>query len=170
MKDDSNRTRREGRPLPLRADLRFAATCTPMTAASSTSGCARRPRSRTASPARAARAWPSRRCATGSASTGQGGFDALKPKPRKDIGSARAIPQAVIDLLVSIKDEHRDYSVSMVIDAVKKESAAARDGRAAPLHRAPRALARRRDGQGARGPDDARTAATSPTSTPASCG
>lgn len=56
-----------------------------------------------------------------------GGFDALKPKPRKDIGSARAIPIEVLDLLVATKDAHRDYSVSMVIDEVKKESAAARD-------------------------------------------
>lgn len=58
---------------------------------------------------------------------GAGGFDALKPKPRKDIGSARAIPTEVTDLLVSIKDAHRDWSVSMVIDAVNKQSAAARD-------------------------------------------
>lgn len=56
-----------------------------------------------------------------------GGFDALKPKPRKDIGSARAIPTEVTDLLVSMKDAHRDWSVSMVIDAAKKESAAARE-------------------------------------------
>jgi transposase InsO family protein len=56
-----------------------------------------------------------------------GGFDALKPKPRKDIGSARAIPTEVVDVLVSIKDAHRDWSVSMVIDAAKKNSAAARD-------------------------------------------
>lgn len=55
-----------------------------------------------------------------------GGFEALKPKPRKDIGSARAIPIEVLDLLVATKDAHRDYSVSMVIDAVKKENAAAR--------------------------------------------
>ena len=33
-----------------------------------------------------------------------GGFDALKPKPRKDIGSARAIPTEVLDLLVATKD------------------------------------------------------------------
>jgi transposase InsO family protein len=56
-----------------------------------------------------------------------GGFDALKPKPRKDIGSARAIPTEVLDLLVSIKDEHRDWSVALVIDAAKKDSAAARE-------------------------------------------
>lgn len=56
-----------------------------------------------------------------------GGFDALKPRPRKDIGSARAIPTEVLDLLVSIKDAHREWSVSMVIDAAKKENAAARE-------------------------------------------
>src|SRR5205814_687563 len=47
----------------------------------------------------------------------RGGFDALKPKPRKDIGSARAIPQPVIDDLVEMKDQHRSFSVAMVIDA-----------------------------------------------------
>ena len=56
-----------------------------------------------------------------------GGFDALKPKPRKDIGSARAIPTEVVDLLVSIKDTHRAWSVAMVIDAAKKDSATARE-------------------------------------------
>jgi transposase InsO family protein len=52
----------------------------------------------------------------------EGGFDALKPKPRKDTGSARAIPQSVIDELVDLKDEHRDWSVSMVIDEAKKKN------------------------------------------------
>jgi putative transposase len=51
-----------------------------------------------------------------------GGFDALRPKPRADIGHARAIPQAVADLLVHLKDEHRDWSVAMVIDAAKAQS------------------------------------------------
>jgi putative transposase len=55
-----------------------------------------------------------------------GGFDALKPKPRKDIGSSHAIPQPVIDLLVDFKEQHRAYSVAMVIDAVKTQSEAAR--------------------------------------------
>ena len=35
-----------------------------------------------------------------------GGFDALRPKPRKDIGSARSIPEDVVDLLVHVKEEH----------------------------------------------------------------
>jgi putative transposase len=51
-----------------------------------------------------------------------GGFDALKPKVRKDIGSARAIPQPVLDELVELKDEHRDWSVAMVIAEAKKKS------------------------------------------------
>lgn len=55
-----------------------------------------------------------------------GGFDALKPKPRKDIGCSHAIPQPVIDLLVDFKEQHRAYSVTMVIDEVKKQSEAAR--------------------------------------------
>jgi len=37
-----------------------------------------------------------------------GGFEALRPKPRKDIGQARSIPQNMVDLLVHLKDEHRD--------------------------------------------------------------
>jgi putative transposase len=56
----------------------------------------------------------------------EGGFDALKPTPRKDIGSARSIPQAVIDLLIETRDKHRSYSVSLVIDEVRKESELAR--------------------------------------------
>ncbi len=70
-----------------------------------------------------------------------GGFDALKPKPRKDIGSARAIPTEVVDLLVSIKDAHRAWSVTMVIDAAKKDSAAARAS-ALPISTVHRLLSR----------------------------
>ena len=55
-----------------------------------------------------------------------GGFDALRPKPRADIGHARAIPQALTDLLVMLKDEHRDWTVAMVIDAAKSMDEAAR--------------------------------------------
>lgn len=51
-----------------------------------------------------------------------GGFDALRPKARADIGHARAIPQAVADLLVHLKDEHRDWSVAMVIGAAQADS------------------------------------------------
>jgi putative transposase len=55
-----------------------------------------------------------------------GGFDALRPKPRADIGRARAIPQPVVDLLVHLKDEHRDWSVAMVIDKAKADSETSR--------------------------------------------
>jgi putative transposase len=55
-----------------------------------------------------------------------GGFDALRPKPRADIGRARAIPQPVADLLVHLKDEHRDWSVAMVIDKAKADSETSR--------------------------------------------
>jgi putative transposase len=56
----------------------------------------------------------------------KGGFDALKPKPRKDIGSTRGIPQPVLDLLVEEKEAHPAYSVAMVIEQVQKRSEIAR--------------------------------------------
>lgn len=43
------------------------------------------------------------------------GFEALKPKPRKDAGDSRALPQDVKDLLVSIKDDNPELSVQLVI-------------------------------------------------------
>lgn len=48
----------------------------------------------------------------------RGGFDALVPKVRRDAGSARAIPQEVCDLLCETKEQHRDFSVGLVIDHV----------------------------------------------------
>lgn len=50
----------------------------------------------------------------------RGGFDALLPKVRSDAGAARAIPQPVADLLCETKEQHPDYSVSLVIDHVSK--------------------------------------------------
>jgi transposase InsO family protein len=52
------------------------------------------------------------------------GFDGLLPKPRADIGSARHIPQEVVDLLVALKDEHRDWAVSTVIGEARRMAAA----------------------------------------------
>jgi transposase InsO family protein len=43
------------------------------------------------------------------------GFEGLKPKPRSDTGVSRAIPQQIADALLAIKDEHRDWSVRLVI-------------------------------------------------------
>ena len=43
------------------------------------------------------------------------GFDGLKPRPRKDVGQSRALPQEVADLLTSIKDDNPELSVQLVI-------------------------------------------------------
>jgi transposase InsO family protein len=43
------------------------------------------------------------------------GFEALKPRPRSDTGSSRALPQEVKDLLVSLKENNADLSVQLVI-------------------------------------------------------
>jgi len=45
----------------------------------------------------------------------KGGFDALRPRVRKDHGQSHALPQEVSDLLVSIKDEKPELSVHLVI-------------------------------------------------------
>ena len=45
----------------------------------------------------------------------KGGFDALKPRVRRDHGQSHALPREVSDLLVAIKDEKRDFSVQLVI-------------------------------------------------------
>lgn len=44
-----------------------------------------------------------------------GGFEALKPKVRKDAGDSRALPQDVKDLLVLIKEESPELSVQLCI-------------------------------------------------------
>jgi transposase InsO family protein len=49
-----------------------------------------------------------------------GGFEALVPKPRSDAGQPRSIPQDVIDVLVTIKEAHPNYSVTMVIDEARR--------------------------------------------------
>ena len=45
----------------------------------------------------------------------KGGFDALRPRLRRDHGQSHALPREVSDLLVSIKDEQHDLSVHLVI-------------------------------------------------------
>lgn len=45
----------------------------------------------------------------------KGGFDALIPMTRSDAETSRAIPQEVQDLLVALKDEHRDWTVKATI-------------------------------------------------------
>jgi transposase InsO family protein len=48
----------------------------------------------------------------------QGGFEALHPKRRSDQGQSRAIPQAVADLLCSLKEETPTLTVPLLIDKV----------------------------------------------------
>src|SRR5688572_9845698 len=47
------------------------------------------------------------------------GFDGLMPKPRRDIGESHSIPKEVQDLLLTIKEDNPDYSVSIVIDEAR---------------------------------------------------
>jgi putative transposase len=48
----------------------------------------------------------------------KGSFDALLPKLRTDAGVARAIPETVADALLATKEDHRDWSVKLVIQDV----------------------------------------------------
>ncbi len=50
----------------------------------------------------------------------RGGFDALLPKGRADRGRSRALPQAVADALLSLKDEHPALSIPQLIRAVRQ--------------------------------------------------
>jgi len=54
----------------------------------------------------------------------RGGFDALLPKGRADRGRARALPQAVADALVSLKDEQPGLSIPQLIRAAQQSGAA----------------------------------------------
>lgn len=56
-----------------------------------------------------------------------GGFDALLPKVRNDLGSARAIPAEVADLLCELKENNRSLSVPLLLKAAK-ESGRLADG------------------------------------------
>jgi putative transposase len=49
----------------------------------------------------------------------RGGFEALRPKPRSDCGQLRALDQSVADLLCSIKEQHSDYSIPLVIQEAR---------------------------------------------------
>lgn len=51
----------------------------------------------------------------------KGGFDALKPKPRKDAGTSHALPAQVADLLCSLKEEKPTHSVQMLIRELRDQ-------------------------------------------------
>ena len=48
----------------------------------------------------------------------KGGFDALLPKQRDDIGKPRVLTTAIVDLLCDTKEKHPDHSIAMVINLV----------------------------------------------------
>ena len=50
----------------------------------------------------------------------RGGFDALLPKGRADRGRSRALPQAVADALVSLKEEQHELSIPQLIRAARE--------------------------------------------------
>ena len=52
-----------------------------------------------------------------------GGFEALKPKARTDIGSSRSIPAHVVDLLCEAKEEQPKLSIALLIKAVRNDHA-----------------------------------------------
>lgn len=54
----------------------------------------------------------------------RGGFDALLPKGRADRGRSRALPQAVADALMSLKDEQPRLSIPQLIGAVRESGVA----------------------------------------------
>jgi putative transposase len=51
----------------------------------------------------------------------RGGFDALKPRPRRDTGQTRALPQAVADQLCALKEAHPTFSVAMLIATARQQ-------------------------------------------------
>lgn len=48
----------------------------------------------------------------------RGGIDALKPKPRHDLGRSRALPQPLADQLLALKEEQPQLSVAQLIASV----------------------------------------------------
>lgn len=67
----------------------------------------------------------------------KGGFEALKPKPRKDAGHSRALPPEVADLLISIKEAKPELSVQLAIKEARATGKVAEELPIAPatVHR-----------------------------------
>ena len=57
----------------------------------------------------------------------RGGFEALLPKGRADRGRSRALPPAVADALLALKDEHPALSIPEVIRAVREAGVVSAD-------------------------------------------
>jgi len=67
----------------------------------------------------------------------RGGFDALKPRPRRDLGRARALPPAVADALCTLKENAPTFSVMMLIATARQRGVIPADLEIAPatVHR-----------------------------------
>ena len=50
----------------------------------------------------------------------RGGFEALKPRPRRDVGRNRALPQFAADALCTLKEEAPTFSVMMLIATARQ--------------------------------------------------
>lgn len=62
----------------------------------------------------------------------RGGFDALVPRGRTDSGRSRALPQAVSDALLSLKEEQPHLSIPQLISAVGQRGVLGAPGESAP--------------------------------------
>lgn len=71
----------------------------------------------------------------------RGGFKALMPRARADRGRSRALPQAVADALISLKDEQPQLSIPQLIRTVR-ESGVASESAALPPSTVHRLLSR----------------------------
>ena len=95
--------------------------------------------------------------------------EAPRPKPRADQGQAPAIPQEVSDLLCTIKEDKRELSVRMVIEAARASGKVPADMELAPatVHRL-----LSRQGLMAKRPEEptSKTVGTSPSRRRTSCG
>jgi putative transposase len=72
----------------------------------------------------------------------RGGFDALKPKARGDLGQVRSLPPQVVDLLITLKEEHPRWAVRAIIERAR-ESTLVCGSLALPVSTVHRLLARR---------------------------
>ena len=66
-----------------------------------------------------------------------GGFDALKPKRRIDVGHPRALDPALVERLLQVKEAEPDRSIRRIIETVRKE------GMLAPAQHLPRSTVHR---------------------------
>jgi len=64
----------------------------------------------------------------------RGGIDALKPKPRHDLGRSRALPQHLADQLLALKEEQPHLSVAQLIASLTPAPTPAASAATTPSH------------------------------------